>query len=36
MNPILKDNFVNSKFPQNRKTIANENIKILDKAPKKD
>ena len=36
MNPILKDNFFNNKFPQNRKTIANENIKILDKVPKKD
>ena len=34
MNPILKDNFFNSKNIQNRKTITNENIKIVDKGPK--
>ena len=34
MNPILKDNFFNSKNTQNRKTITNENIKIVDKGPK--
>ena len=35
MNPILKDNFFNNKYPQNRKTIIHENIKFLDKVPKK-
>ena len=35
MNPILKDNFFNNKYSQNRKTIMYENIKFLDKMPKK-
>ena len=35
MNPILKDNFFNNKFSQNKKTIMYENIKFLDKIPKK-
>ena len=35
MNPVLKDNFINNKYPQNRKTIIHENIKFLDKLPKK-
>ena len=35
MNPVLKDNFFGNKFSQNRKTIIHENIKFLDKAPKK-
>ena len=35
MNPILKDNFFNNKYSQNRKTIKYENIKFLEKMPKK-
>ena len=35
MNPILKDNFFNNKFSQNKKTTKHENIKFLDKIPKK-
>ena len=35
MNPILKDNFFNNKFSQNKKTTTHENIKFLDKIPKK-
>ena len=35
MNPILKDNFFNNKYSQNIKTIIYENMKFLDKLPKK-
>ena len=35
LNPILKDNYFNNKFTQSRKTIAHENMKFLDKVPKK-
>ena len=35
INPILKDNYFNNKYSQNRKTIIHENIKFLDKIPKK-
>ena len=35
INPILKDNYFNNKYSQNRKTIMHENIKFLDKIPKK-
>ena len=35
INPILKDNYFNNKFSQNRKTIIYENMKLLDKYPKK-
>ena len=35
INPILKDNYFNNKYSKNRKTIMNENIKFLDKMPKK-
>ena len=35
MNQILKDNFINNKYSQNRKAIMYENIKFLDKMPKK-
>ena len=34
-NPVLKDNFMINKYPQDRKPIMHENIKFLDKLPKK-
>jgi len=34
MNPILKDNFINNKFPLN-KISMNENINFSEKIPKK-
>ena len=35
INPVLRDNFFGNKFPQNKRTIINENIKFLEKVPKK-
>ena len=35
LNSILKDNYFNNKFTQNRKIIVHENMKFLDKLPKK-
>ena len=34
VNPTLKENFINSKYPQSRRTMI-ENAKFLDKIPKK-
>ena len=36
LNPILKDNYFNNKYTRSGKTIIYENMKYLDKAPKKD
>ena len=35
LNPILKDNYFNNKYTRSGKTIIYENMKYLDKAPKK-
>ena len=35
MNPVLKDNFINNKYPQNRRTIIHENRKFIDNLRKK-
>ena len=34
VNPTIKENFINSKYPQSRRTMI-ENAKFLDKIPKK-
>ena len=34
-NPILKDNYFNNKYTQNKRAIIHENMKFLDNVPKK-